>query len=111
MPLVSGGGDASKDGSIRYAMAMKVKYRKHKKVVQLALLGVHPSNRAGVYPGPDRVVQLGVKILLAGCDPNEANHAGVCVQEVPPEKRAPLSAVSRRAVRNDDGLQHTTLPR
>ncbi len=48
MPLVSGGGDASKDGSIRYAMAMKVKYRKHKKFVQLALLGVHNANRAGV---------------------------------------------------------------
>ncbi len=88
MPVVSGGGDASKDGSIRYAMAMKVKYRKHKKVVQLALLGVHPSSRAGVYPGPDRVVQLGIKILLEGCNPNEANHEGVCVQEVPPEMRA-----------------------
>ena len=25
MPVVSGGGDASKDGSIRYAMAMEVK--------------------------------------------------------------------------------------
>ncbi len=40
MPVVSGGGDASKDGSIRYAMAMKVKYRKHKKFLHLALLGV-----------------------------------------------------------------------
>ena len=66
MPVVSGGGDASKDGSIRYAMAMKVKYRKHKKFVQLGLLGVHNTNRAGVYPGPDRVVQLDIKILLAG---------------------------------------------
>ena len=88
MPVVSGGGDASKDGSIRYAMAMEVKYRKHKKFVQLGLLGVHNANRAGVYPGPDRVVQLGIKILLEGCNPNEANHEGVCVQEVPPEKRA-----------------------
>ena len=87
MPVVSGGGDASKDGSIRYAMAMKVKYRKHKKILHLALLGVHNESRAGVYPSPDRVVQLGIKILLEGCNPNEAHHAGVAVQDVPYEKR------------------------
>ena len=48
MSVVSGGGDTSKDGSVRYAMVMKVKYRKHKKFVQLGLLGVHNANRAGV---------------------------------------------------------------
>ncbi len=50
MPVVSGGGDASKDGSIRYAMAMKVKYRKAKTFLHVALVGVHNANRAGVYP-------------------------------------------------------------
>ena len=45
-------------------------------------------NRGGVYPQPDRVVGLGVDLLNKGCSEEEANHEGVCVQEVPAEHRA-----------------------
>ena len=59
-------------GLIRRAMAFRVKYRvqdgsgKTKRHLALSLLGVHKLNRGGVYPSPDTVVNLGLKLLGAG---------------------------------------------
>ena len=44
-------------------------------------------NRGGVYPQEDTVANLGVNLLTKGFNEDEANHEGVCVQEVPPEER------------------------
>ena len=44
-------------------------------------------NRGGVYPMPDTVAKLGVAIVDDGCSKEEANHEGVCVQEVPVAER------------------------
>ena len=80
-------------GLIRAAMAFRVKYRvpqadgKTKRKLPLQVLGVHPMNRGGVYPSPDTVNNLGVSIVNDGCNPEEANHEGVCVQELPPKER------------------------
>ncbi len=80
-------------GLIRKAMALRVKYRvllhgnRKKKRIPLALLGVHKMNRGGVYPQEDTVANLGVNLLTKGFNEDEANHAGVCVPEVPAEER------------------------
>ena len=78
-------------GIIREAMAYKVKYRPNgeKKVVRLpiVLLGIHKMNRGGVYPAAERVKKLGIDILKWGADRDEADHNGVCVEEVPLEYR------------------------
>ena len=42
-----------------------------------------PYNRAGVYPQGETVTNLGLKILKEGVSLDEAQHAGVCVEEVP----------------------------
>ena len=70
-------------------MAYRVKYRVAggKRQMYLSLLGVHPLNRAGVYPSPETVQNLGLKLLETGFSEDEANHEGVCVQEIPPEER------------------------
>ncbi len=87
-------------GVIREAMAYRIKYRagqnypeytkegfkggsKIKKKIPLMLLGVHPKNRGGVYPMGETVEGLGVSILTDGFNLDEANHQGVCVQQVP----------------------------
>ena len=80
-------------GLIRESMALRVMYRvlaaggKIKHVLPLLLLCVNPQNRAGVYPQPDRVQNLGISIHEDGEDDSEANHNGVCVEEVPADKR------------------------
>ena len=76
-------------GIIKKAMALRVKYRveNRKKTLPLALLGVHPKNRSGVYPNADRVESLGISLLRDGFNVDEANHEGVCVQEVPMSER------------------------
>ena len=40
-------------------------------------------NRRGVYPNADRVECLGLDLLKDGVSTDEADHEGVCVQEVP----------------------------
>ena len=80
-------------GIIRKAMALRVKYRvasatgAKKRRIPLALMGVHNMNRGGVYPNGDRVVNLAVDLLKSGFSEEEANHEGVCVQEVPASER------------------------
>jgi hypothetical protein len=60
---------------------------KQKKHIPLSLLGVHKQNRGGVYPTADTVQNLALKLLAVGFSPDEANHEGVCVQEVPTDER------------------------
>ena len=82
-------------GLIRQAMAYRVKYRvvgsdgAQKRRMSLSLLGVHQQNRGGVYPSPDTVQNLGLRLLEVGFSADEANHEGVCVcvQEVPSSDR------------------------
>ena len=70
-------------GLIRQAMAYRVKYRviaangAHKRKLPLSLLGVHNRNRGGVYPSPETVENLGLKLLSVGFSSEEANHEGV----------------------------------
>ena len=73
-------------GLIRKALVLRAKYRvaPERDVILLTILGVHPSNRAGVYPMEDTVMNLGMSILLNGFTVEEAHHEGVCVEEVLP---------------------------
>ena len=73
-------------GLIRRALVLRAKYRvqAEKEIIPLTILGVHPSNRAGMYPMEDTVMNLGLPIILSGFSVEEAHHEGVCVQEVPP---------------------------
>ena len=72
-------------GVIREAMALRVKYRTGKQKFMLRAMGVHPQNRGGNYPKGTVVKNLGVSIGKSGFTSEEANHAGVCVEEIPPE--------------------------
>ena len=79
-------------GIIREAMAFRVKYRigdgrSLKRLVHLEMLCVHKGNRGGVYPTPVTVANLGIGVFQDGFNPEEANHEGVCVQEVPDAER------------------------
>ena len=77
-------------GLVRKAMAFRVKYRVSlsKKRIALARLGVHPHNRGGMYPQPDIVRNLGLNIMATGFNGSEADHEGVCVEEVPFRERS-----------------------
>ena len=76
-------------GIMKRATLLRLKYRVYdtKKKLQLTQLGVHPKNRAGIYPNANRVERLGTDILRDGFNLEEANHEGVCVQEVPMDER------------------------
>ena len=94
-------------GAIRRAMAYRVKYRVEvgkfglkspesesavagrtfKKRFHINIMGVHPRNRGGVYPNDSRCKGLGKKIALWGADQEEADHNGVCVEEIPAAER------------------------
>ena len=76
-------------GIMKKAMALRVKYRvdARKKKLPLSILGVHPKNRAGVYPNAERVESLGISLLKDGFNVEEAYHEGVCVQDVPISER------------------------
>ena len=74
-------------GVIREAMALRVKYRTGKQKFMLRAMGVHPQNRGGNYPKGSVVKNLGVKIGDGGFSTEEANHAGVCVEEIPASQR------------------------
>ena len=87
-------------GLVRQAMAFRVKYRVAKKVISLSRMGVHPQNRGGMYPQPDTVRNLGLKILSKGFNQSEANHEGVSVEEMPYSERAKR--------KRSDGLPYET---
>ena len=76
-------------GLVRAAMAFRVKYRvcQDRKLISLSRLGVHKLNRGEVYPQPDTVRNLGLKLLGTGFNESEANHEGVCLEEVPFNER------------------------
>ena len=76
-------------GLVLQAMAYRVKYRVSvgKRTISLFRLGVHKQNRGGMYPQPDTVRNLGLKVLAAGFNESEANHEGVCVEDVPFHER------------------------
>ena len=104
------------DGLIRQAMAYRVKYRMQQaderfiRRIPLSLLGVHKLNRGGVYPQPDTVRNLGIKLLELGFSIGEANHEGVCVQEVPADERghADLAAVAAPSSQYETYAQFNT---
>lgn len=80
-------------GIIRKAMALRVKYRIHHgkstwKRILIRCLGIHKWNRCGIYPSPEVVKNLGIQLLLWGYSQEEADHQGVCVQEVPTSESA-----------------------
>ena len=82
------------DGIVREAMALRVKYRvskngRVKRPVHINALCIHKNNRGGQYPQAGTVENLGVHIFTEGFNAEEANHEGVCVQEVPVNDRAP----------------------
>ncbi len=76
-------------GMMRRAMAMRVKDRKLnedgvvEKRILLQRLGVHPKNRGGVYPQRDVVKRLLLALAKESYQREEADHNGVCVEEVP----------------------------
>ena len=84
--------------SLRAAMAYRVKYRKTYTVESKTQrftrllprqLCVHLKNRGGVYPNENAVRDLGVSILNEYFLQEEADHLGVCVEEVPSAERPP----------------------
>ena len=95
-PLLAGSAVADADmadesgiGLVRRATPLRAKYRIQREKVPcpLSVLGAHPLNRAGVYPMDETVVNLGGTILLGGFSAEEANHEGVCVQELPAQEQ------------------------
>ena len=83
-------------GLVRKAMAFRVKYRTapSTKIIRLSRLAVHPHHREGMYPQPDAVRNLGVQIMATGFNGSEADHEGVCVEEVPFCERSSSNARS-----------------
>ena len=93
---MAGSSDDQIMGLIRRAMAWRVKYRVYHKEggkdvpsrrISLLNLGVHPGNRAGVYPNDQTVMGLCQYLVEKGYTQEEADHAGVCVQDVPVQER------------------------
>ena len=74
-------------GLVRKAAAFRAKYRVSNKTISLCRMAVHPQNRGGVYPQPDTVRNLGLNIMAKGFSQREANHEGVCVEEMPYSER------------------------
>ena len=97
MPSVSNRDRNDEDtwGLIREAMAFRVKYRleddsdkaRAKKRLMLTLLCVSRYNRGGNYPNPTTVLNLLISIFDQGFNDADANHEGVCVQEIPAKDR------------------------
>ena len=82
----------SKHGRVKKAMALRVKYRKTHRIqtkavytIQLALrsLGVHVKSRGGVYPNSEAVEDFGRSLLENRFSREEADHLGICVENVP----------------------------
>ena len=74
-------------GLTRRSLMLRAKYRMAENCfILVSILGVHPLNRSGVYPMEETVMNLGMTILEIGFSVDEANHEGVCVQEVPADE-------------------------
>ena len=75
-------------GLTRRALVLRAKYRvrTEKRQILVSILGAHPLNRSGVFPTEETVMNLGMAILEIGFSVDEANHEGVCVQEVPADE-------------------------
>ena len=84
--MSDGPGAEAEKGHVRKAAGLRRKYCKTEQILPLSVLGVHPKNRHGQFPQWERVRELGCQLLLGGFDVEEANHAGVCVAELPPEE-------------------------
>ena len=87
---------------VRKAMAFRVKYRVSLSTKRIALsrLVVHPQNRGVMYPQPDIVRNLGLHIMATGFNGGEADHEGVCVEEVPFRERS--SSIGRSSGLRDE---------
>ena len=70
----------------RQAATLRVKYFKGRYRVPPGHIGFHRSNRGGQAPNGERCVRLLENILRDGYDPQEGDHAGLLVQEVPGER-------------------------
>ena len=78
-------------GSIREAMAYRVKYRikdtkRAKRLLHLETLCVHKQNRSGQYPMRQTVANLGIGTFEDGFSWEEANHEG-CLLYTSPSPR------------------------
>ena len=79
----SGGSNEVDMGTVRQAMAWRVKYRVKtdsghiKRRLPLQLLGVHPQNRGGVYPQEGVVKRLGIRLAGLGYKQEDADHQGL----------------------------------
>ena len=82
----------SGERQVAKALSLRARYKlpgaDGTQVIPLNLLGVHPENRDGTYPPAPRVQDLMCRILLSGFSKHEADHEGVCVQDLPPEQHA-----------------------
>ena len=97
--MTQGPHDEGAIGLIRRALLLRAKYRiqTEKIKIPLAILGVHPANRAGVYPMEETVMNLGLSLLSGGFSVEEADHEGVCVQEVPVEEQRHAQLITQGA--------------
>ena len=96
-------------GQVTAAMAWRVKYRKVDKddrplkmKLPVNSLGVHPNNRAGIYPSGIRCKSLCQEVVEAGFIQEDVDHAGVAVEEVP------IDHVRSRGVGYVSGLKYNT---
>ena len=102
-------------GLIREAMALREKFRlkdenfmdRAKKVLLLSMLCVNRNNRGGNYPNPTTVLNLLISIFTDGFNPSDANHEGVCVQEIPSKER-PADSITELE-HNINKCKHTPL--
>ena len=72
-------------------------------------MDVHPQNRGGIYPQPDTVRNLGLKIIRKGFNQSEANHEGVCVEDMPLPRSSSASVVEPYADYNLRQCDHQFL--
>ena len=76
-------------GALRWAMALKVKYRitqpdgKFKTSLSWDMCGIHEDNRGGVYPSGETIKNLCVQVCTMGVNADEADHMGIAVQARP----------------------------
>ena len=84
------------NGVLRAGMAYRVKYRKeilsegklqHVTRLMPRQLCPHNRNRGGVYPNENAVRDLGIALLNQFFLQDEADHLGVCVEEIPSDER------------------------
>ena len=84
---------AMNEGLVRKAAAFRAKYRVSNKTISLCRMAVHPQNRGGMYPQPDTVRNLGVQNMATGFNWREADHAGVCVEDMPFRERSSSTSI------------------